>query len=303
MDTWLRKYFWTFELSAIAACAFFVSSIANAYIGASLRPLPELPKTEAAAASSAARPAPPPNLDDVKGKNIFGTARQAPVKMLDTSVDVQEPDPESLEPVLSQIKAKLVGTVVADDPRWSLCVLVETGTQATGIYGVGSVVQDDYFITKIERKRVTLKHSNRFEYLDLEEEHGAAKPALPVSKKVEEPAAGEGVRKLTDTSYVVSQAEIDKTLSNLNQVAMQARIVPNFEGGKANGFKLFSIKPDSIYAKIGLQNGDVVQKINGFEINSPDKALEIYQKLKDSKSVKIDISRGGKAMSYDYTIH
>ncbi|MBI5526528.1 MAG: general secretion pathway protein GspC [Deltaproteobacteria bacterium] len=302
MDTWLRKYFWTFELAAITACAFFVSSIANAYIGASLRPLPELPKTEAATGGGGHRQASPPNLDGVKDKNIFGTARQAPIN-IDTTIPVDDSRPEDFEPTLSQIKAKLVGTVVAEDPQWSLCVLVETGTQATGIYGVGSVVQDDYFITKIERKRVTLTHSNRFEYLDLEEEHGAPRPALPISKKVEEPASGEGVRKLTDTSYVVSQAEIDKTLSNLNQVAMQARIVPNFEGGKANGFKLFSIKPDSIYSKIGLQNGDVVQKINGFEMNSPDKALEIYQKLKDSKSVKIDISRGGKAMSYDYTIH
>ncbi|MCX7959177.1 MAG: PDZ domain-containing protein, partial [Deltaproteobacteria bacterium] len=114
--------------------------------------------------------------------------------------------------------------------------------------------------------------------------------------------SGEGVSKIAEGKYVVSQSELEKTLTNLNDVAMQARIVPNFEGGKANGFKIFNIKANSIYEKIGLKNGDVIQKINGFEINSPDKAFEVYQKLKDAKAINIDISRDGRNMSFDYTI-
>ncbi|MGB9599189.1 MAG: type II secretion system protein GspC, partial [Myxococcota bacterium] len=99
-----------------------------------------------------------------------------------------------------------------------------------------------------------------------------------------------------------SQSELERTLTNLNDVAMQARIVPNFEGGKANGFKIFNIKANSIYEKIGLKNGDVIQKINGFEINSPDKAFEVYQKLKDAKAINVEINRGGSNMTLDYTI-
>jgi histidinol-phosphate aminotransferase len=34
-------------------------------------------------------------------------------------------------------------------------------------------------------------------------------------------------------------------------------------GGKPVGFKLFSIKPGSLYSKIGLQNGDVINRIRG----------------------------------------
>ena len=43
---------------------------------------------------------------------------------------------------------------------------------------------------------------------------------------------------------------------------MQARIVPSFKDGVAQGFKLFSIRPDSIYSKIGIQNGDVIKRIS-----------------------------------------
>ena len=81
-----------------------------------------------------------------------------------------------------------------------------------------------------------------------------------------------------------------------------ARIVPSFKNGKPNGFKLFSIKPGSIYSKIGMQNGDVIQRINGYEMNSPDKALEIYQKLKDASSINIDMLRRGQSRSVSYNI-
>ena len=91
-------------------------------------------------------------------------------------------------------------------------------------------------------------------------------------------------------------------LGNLSSVATKARIVPSFKNGKPNGFKLFSIKPGSIYAKIGLKNGDVIQKVNGYEMNSPDKALEIYQKLKNAQNVTVDVQRRGRSMTMNYSI-
>ena len=41
----------------------------------------------------------------------------------------------------------------------------------------------------------------------------------------------------------------------MNQIATQARIVPSFKNGVANGFKLFSIQPGSLYSAIGVENG------------------------------------------------
>ena len=98
------------------------------------------------------------------------------------------------------------------------------------------------------------------------------------------------------------RAEIDKTLSNLNDVAMQARIVPAFKDGVAQGFKLFSIRPDSIYTKIGVQNGDVLKRINGYDLNSPEKALEIYSKLKEASRIDIEIERNGAAVRKTYNV-
>ena len=75
-----------------------------------------------------------------------------------------------------------------------------------------------------------------------------------------------------------------------------------FKDGKAQGFKLFSIRPGSLYSKIGIQNGDIVQRINGYEMNSPDKALEIYQKLRDANRIEVELERRGETVRKTYSI-
>jgi general secretion pathway protein C len=162
-------------------------------------------------------------------------------------------------------------------------------------------------IKYIEPNRVYFynRDEKQWEYFELgdEPEGGrkiASRKKKPKKKKDED--LGKGIKKTGDNSYEVEQSEVDKALGNLSSLATQARIVPAFEGGKPVGFKLFSIRPNSLYSKIGIQNGDVIKRINGYEINSPDKALEIYQKLKDSKNVTLDLKRRGKPMTLEYGI-
>jgi general secretion pathway protein C len=112
----------------------------------------------------------------------------------------------------------------------------------------------------------------------------------------------DGIKKTADNKYDVKKDVLDKTLSNLNSVATQARIVPSFKNGVANGFKVFSIQPNSFYSSIGVENGDVIQKINGYEINSPDKALEIYQKLREARHVTVDLERNGQTIRKEYNV-
>jgi general secretion pathway protein C len=129
-------------------------------------------------------------------------------------------------------------------------------------------------------------------------------PPLPTGPAVQPPgnSFGNGIRAVSENDYEVPRTEIDRTLANLNDVAMQARIVPAFKDGQAQGFKLFSIRPDSIYSKIGVQNGDVIRRINGFDLNSPEKALEVYSKMKDASRIEIEIERNGAPIRKSYNV-
>lgn len=171
-------------------------------------------------------------------------------------------------------------------------------------------IQEGVVLHRIEEERIYFFNDNekRWEYLDIYAEakkgpkNGKDRRKSKKSKGKKDDELGKGIKKVGANSYEVQQSEIDGAMANLSKLATQARVVPAFEGGQSIGFKLFSIRPKSLYAKIGLKNGDIVTRINGYEINSPDKALEIYQKLKDSKQINVDLKRRGKPTTLDYTV-
>lgn len=107
-------------------------------------------------------------------------------------------------------------------------------------------------------------------------------------------AIDKGVRKRSDTHYELQRSVVDMILANPMAAAKGARIVPSIKNGQPNGFKMYAIRPSSIYAKIGFANGDTVHSINGMAIDSADKALEVYTKVRSAKSIKLDITRRGK---------
>jgi general secretion pathway protein C len=95
---------------------------------------------------------------------------------------------------------------------------------------------------------------------------------------------------------------IDKLLANPLAATKGARVTASIKNGKPNGIKLYAIRPSSVYAKLGLANGDTIHSINGNELDSLDKGLEVYQKVKDASSLQVEVTRRGKPMSIHYTI-
>jgi general secretion pathway protein C len=51
-----------------------------------------------------------------------------------------------------------------------------------------------------------------------------------------------------------------------------------------------------------LQNGDRLEAINGFEMASPEKALEAYAKLRTAESLNVKVTRRGAPVSIDFKI-
>lgn len=80
---------------------------------------------------------------------------------------------------------------------------------------------------------------------------------------------------------------------NLHALLQEARVVPAFVGGRTVGFKLFGIRAGSDFARAGLQNGDVINRINGIELTSPSRALEAYNRANDGLVV-VDFTRSGQ---------
>jgi general secretion pathway protein C len=202
--------------------------------------------------------------------------------------------------------------LVADNPEWSIAMIYNNSSRDVEAYSIrpgSNLVVDDAELVEVRSREIIVRRASHYErcLADAEAPKGGHRASSKTSKstkklKDDDGDRSKGVTKVSETDYNIDGSEIDRVLNNLSEVATKARIVPSFKNGKPNGFKLFSIKPGSIYSKIGLRNGDVIQSVNGHEMNSPDKALEIYQKLKDSSGITVDIQRRGRAMTMNYAI-
>lgn len=102
--------------------------------------------------------------------------------------------------------------------------------------------------------------------------------------------------------YRIKRSGLNRVLGNTTLLARSARIVPSIRNGVPNGFKLYAIRPNCVYSHFGFRNGDTINAINGQAITSPDKAREIYVKVRNASKLTIQFTRRGRPMVHRYTV-
>ncbi len=112
----------------------------------------------------------------------------------------------------------------------------------------------------------------------------------------------QGVKKVDEFNYNIDRQMLDEQLTDLTQLGMQARVIPNYRKGKYEGFKLVGVRPGSLYRAIGIRSGDIVRSINGKAINSPNKAMELFTSLQNSSAIELQVERRGKLETFNYSI-
>ncbi len=300
MELLLQRYSWALNLAAVLLGAYLAARTVNTIAATAIAPKPAL--MQQASATPQAIGAQRTELDADKLAKLFDVPLPKPPPGGNEAAAEPVRAGWNPVPVRSSLHGTLVGTAIADPARYSLCQITNPDVNETQVYAIGDKYQGAR-IYAVEKERVLLDNNGVNEYID--DNAAAPAPNLGVTAMPQPGAAaqgGEGVKQLSENQYVVAKSEINNALTNLSDLATKARIVPSFKNGVANGFKLFSIVPDSLYAKIGIQNGDVIRRINGYEMNSPDKALEIYQKLRDASRIEIELERRGENIRKSYSI-
>ncbi len=117
-----------------------------------------------------------------------------------------------------------------------------------------------------------------------------------------DPSIAKGIVKVSATEFNVDRGVVDKILENQADLMRQARIVPEQENGKVVGIRLFGVRPETLLGVLGMENGDRLQTINGFDMASPEKALEAYARLRTADHLTVQVNRRGQNMNLDYNI-
>jgi general secretion pathway protein C len=186
----------------------------------------------------------------------------------------------------TDLKLKLWGTVIGPDAKDYAVIELNGGKQ--NLYRVGDTVLNAN-VKLILRGKIILDVNGKDEILEMEK----------LSSEVKSKPQRIGRHEISQRIHV-KRSQIKNATQNISQLLQQVNIRPNFENGKSSGLMLSRIKPNSIFNKMGLMNGDIIIGANGEQIVSIDHAIKIYENLKSSNNVKLEIKRKGRNQTIDY---
>ncbi len=289
MARFIRKHFASITLGVITLTALLLAATANLFLEISLAPpVPlgqDVPRTRAGTDT--------PSRPELEGARLAQLTGLSFVRRTEQDAP-SEPRPAALS---TSLRLKLLGTLVAHDSQWSLASIEDPDAKRIRSVMTGDELQGARVVA-IERERILFSIDGREEYLRAEK--AGATPPMPTLANTASPSAG--IRTVRENTYEVPRSTLDHALGNLDGVLLQARVVPAFRDGKPQGFKLFSVKKGSLYEQLGIQTGDVLQRINGLTLDTPEKALEAFSVLRGAPHIELDIERGGQPLRKVYDV-
>ena len=279
----LKRYQTIFNLFALSVIVFFAVDLFYALIMARLR----ISYTEKAAAY---------HLPDAKSqskrslnyympitqRNIFGSSGEP-------SQEMQTEKIEDLEH--TSLKIALMGTVV-DDRDKAIAVIEESDKKKQDLYRVGDTIQNAV-VKKILRGKVVLSIDGKEEILTMEESSADRRGKEPPPSKPRFIEGGDNI--------VLSHADLERSLENIHQLLSQAKVRPRFRDGKTQGLSITNIKPSSLFEKLGLRNGDIIQGIDGRDIQNTNDVMQMYDRIKSGGQATLKILRRGEEKIINYT--
>jgi general secretion pathway protein C len=188
----------------------------------------------------------------------------------------------------------LVGTVVAGEESLAL---IKTGAKA-GVFQLDEEIFPGVTVVEIGRKLVVLDdHGSRRELVLKKQKAVAAQSVHRSSQSTRQ----QGVVAVEEGRWQVSRSVADNARANLTSLLQTARMVPQVKNGKTTGFKLVELEKGSLLEQIGLKVGDLVVEINQVKLNSPEKALQIFQQLREANNITLGLIRNGKPKTFEYS--
>ncbi len=282
-----RHFVWA-NLVLLALIAYWGASTVSTAVAAKLAPPPRVHLSQPPAPISREPRRPASYYASIPARDIFNSTKPEPEK-----------PPEPAKP--TELKLKLWGVAVHSDGS-SSCVIEDLTTHKQDFYRINDKVAGTATVKAVEWDRVILDRDGRDEILDLATAQGAPAKPVTAAAPAAAPSGNPHIQLVGDNQYNIDRSEVDSALDNMNQLFTQIRAVPHFEGGKSTGFRLFAIRQNSLFDNIGLRNGDIIQSINGTELNDPTRALALVQELRNARQLTVSILRNKEALNLQYNI-
>jgi type II secretion system protein C len=199
-------------------------------------------------------------------------------------------------------KLMLYGTVTGPE-HLSYAILTDTsqpGQVRQELFAYGEEVYDYGTLTKILSDYIEITQGAKTHTIDLVDINELGAKGLRTMQSHSSPS--QLVKKINEKQFVLNQRKVEEALNSPEQVLSDARLYPNIKQGKHEGFRILEVKRGGLYDSLGLMNRDILLKINGLDLVSPEAAMQAMTALKGMNAINLDIIRNGAKMTLNYQI-
>lgn len=223
---------------------------------------------------------------------LFGLSTKGSLIALTTTVSAPTPQ------TTAQSDLVLLGTAVASTNS-TFALIRKTSSNEERVFRLGERVFDLGLLHAVRKESIDLKNNSTMVTLHTPTtpqgsgKQSAASPSNQSTGVIQPNSGGSGV---------IDQRALNAALDNIGQAMTDARMLPSVKDGKVEGFRVSEVKPQGVFAAVGLRNGDVLAKINDFPVDSPEKAIQSFMTLKGQNRIKLDLIRDGAPTTMTYDI-
>lgn len=202
-------------------------------------------------------------------------------------------------PATAPAELMLLGTVVGSF-RETFALVRHITKQEERVFRLGEMVFDAGRLAEVRKESAFIVVNNRkVELLTPMTPPMSSSDSPAVSVPASTPTA---VTSTGAGSYVIDQRALNATLDNPAKAMTDARLLPSQKDGKVEGFRASEVKPNGVFAMLGIKNGDILLRLNDFPMDSPDKALQSFMSLKGQSRLKLEVIRDGQPQTFNYDI-
>jgi len=229
----------------------------------------------------------------ISERDLFKTIKAVQAEAPPSTVDL-----EALEE--TKLQLKLWGTVSGDSES-TYAVIEDTQKREQNLYRVGDSIQNAT-IKMILREKIVLAVDGTDEVLAMEEVGTSGGPAMMAARGRPMPIEVATAAPSMDQRISLQRSMIEDAFQDVNKLMTEVAITPHMQDGRPEGLAFNNIRPNSIFRRMGLRNGDILVGVNGAEIQSVEDAMQLYTNLRSSSEVQLQIRRRGQDRNIVYNL-
>lgn len=186
---------------------------------------------------------------------------------------------------------------VVAGPKGLSCAIITDASGRQEVFRAGQSVFGAGSLERLERDEVFIKGGNgqtfRLKLVSAWMEKGGS----PDPK-----ASSAFANRVQEKEFLIDRNKLMHVLDNPAELMTDARLFPYTRDGKPEGFVLKEVKPSGIYQCLGLRNGDILLRMNDYDIRQPEHILHALGALRGLDRVKIDVIREDERVTLTYQI-